>query len=84
LLVVDVDKLIVLRMQKIVKDEYLLVPLLASLSMMELRATGDFSVGVKLIEFQYRPALAHEFILQHEIRTDDVVKIVEYSWQKTS
>ena len=64
------------------KDKYLVVPFLAGLSMMELGATGNFSVGVKLIEFLYCPALADEFILQHEIRTDDVVKIVEYSRQK--
>lgn len=83
LLVVDVDKLIVLRMQKIMKDKYLVVPFLAGLAMMELGATGNFSVGVKLIEFLYRTALADEFILQHEIRTDDVVKIVEYPRQKT-
>ena len=82
LLVVGLDKRIVLRMQKVMEDEDLSMPLFTSFPMIELVTLRYFFMLMGLIEFLDRPALANVLTLQHQIRADEVIEIIEYSRQK--
>ena len=69
-------------MQKVMEDEDLSMPLFTSFPMIELVTLRYFFKRMGLIEFLDRPALTNVLILQHQIRSNDVIEIVEYSRQK--
>src|SRR5216684_4745419 len=82
LLVVSLDELIVLRMQKVMQHEDLLMPFFTHFPMIELVTICYFFISMALIEFHDCSTLTNVLILQYQIRSNDVIEIVEYSWQK--
>ena len=64
------------------EDEDLLMPLFPLFPMIKLVTASYFFVGMGIIEFRDCSTLPNVFILQHQIRSDDVVEVVEYSRQK--